>query len=263
MLPGGSKTSALTIVVQVARADYWSRACLFSHDDVFQCSFRLTLIGRRPIALSRDATPVYQFRFQVGGIFPTEIAPLRNSIRCRFRRATFYLEESPLPVRGREYWVTRWGVSCLLESHAVLLLVSPWSWCGLCALRRRRCRRTCTRVRACARVCRRAPRSACSRSPSCGCSRPSRCAPRNSHTDCSAAAHTIIAIDIGHVFRTRIFFDARVIEYWRVVDRSLSTVTVKTFRSLDGEYTAHGTATILPPPLARAPPPPPEVETTV
>ena len=89
MLPGGSKTSALTIVDQVARADYWSRACLFSHDDVFQWSFRLTLIGRRSIALSRDATPVYQFLFQVGGIFPAEIAPLRNSIRCRFRHATF------------------------------------------------------------------------------------------------------------------------------------------------------------------------------
>jgi len=125
MLQGGSKTSALTIVDQVARADYWSRACLFSHDDVFQCSFRLTLIGRRPIGLSRNATPVYQFLFQVGGIFPAEIAPLRNSIRCRFRRATFYLEESPLHGRGREYWGTRWGVSCLLESHAVLLLVSP------------------------------------------------------------------------------------------------------------------------------------------
>ena len=124
MLPGGSKTSAL-IVVQVARADYWSRACLFSHDDVFQWSFRLTLIGRRSIALSRDATPVYQFLFQVGGIFPAEIAPLRNSIRCRFRHATFYLEESPLHGRGREYWGTRWGVSCLLESHAVLLLVFP------------------------------------------------------------------------------------------------------------------------------------------
>jgi hypothetical protein len=124
MLPGESKTSAFTIVVQVARADYSSRVCLSSRDDEFQLPFRVTLVGRRSIALSRDATPVYQFLFQVGEISPAEIAPLRNSIRCRFRHAIFYLVESPLHGRGVEYWVTRWGVS-YLELHGGLLPVSP------------------------------------------------------------------------------------------------------------------------------------------
>ncbi len=107
----------IIIVLQVARADYWFRVCLFSRDDVFRSSFRLSWIGQRQIARCRDATRVCQCRFQVGGIPRAEIAQFQSAIRCRLRLASFCLAESPL--RGRECLEMPWG-AFYLELNAVL-----------------------------------------------------------------------------------------------------------------------------------------------
>jgi hypothetical protein len=111
-----SKLQLLIIILQAAPADYWFRVCLFSRDDVFQWSVRLSWIGQRQIVRCRDATRVCQCRFQVGAIPRAEIAQFQGAIRCRFRLASFCLAGSPFRDRGREYLVP----SYLLELHAVL-----------------------------------------------------------------------------------------------------------------------------------------------
>ena len=107
------------IVLQVARADYWFRVCLFSRADVFQSSFRLSWIGQRQIARCRDATCVCQCRFQVAGIPRAEIAQFPSAIRCRLRLASFCLAESPF--RGRESLEMPWGAPHHSELNAALV----------------------------------------------------------------------------------------------------------------------------------------------
>jgi len=97
------------IVVQVALADYCFRVCLFSRDDVFQWSFRLSWIDQRQIARCRDATRVCQCRVQVGGIPPAEIVRFQSAIRCRLRLSSFCSAESPF--RGRDCWEIPWAAS--------------------------------------------------------------------------------------------------------------------------------------------------------
>jgi hypothetical protein len=76
------------IVLQVSRADYCFRACLFSRDDVFQSSFRLSWIRQHQTGQCRDATCVCQFRLRVRGT-PAADARCRSSIRRQLRLASF------------------------------------------------------------------------------------------------------------------------------------------------------------------------------
>jgi hypothetical protein len=116
--PGRSKTLTFTIPVQVARADYCFRVCLFSRDDVFQSLFRLKWIGQHQIVQSWNATRVRQCHFQVGAISPrAEIVRFQGAIRCRLRFASFC--SAVIRFRARVFVVTRWGVSYLLRLNAV------------------------------------------------------------------------------------------------------------------------------------------------
>jgi hypothetical protein len=134
-----SKPQLLIIVLQVARADYWFHACLFSADDVFRSSFPLRWIRRHEIAQRPNATRVCQCRFRVGGLRRVEIARFQSAIR--FRRA-HPAEDSPRTCLShlffwwaessflrREYLATRWGVSYselnALVCRAVLVRLSP------------------------------------------------------------------------------------------------------------------------------------------
>jgi hypothetical protein len=114
MLPGASKTSAFTITVQVAQVDYCFRVCLFSRDDVFLSSFRLSWIDRRQIVQCRDATRVCQYHFRVDGIARAEIAQFQSAIRCRRGHPA---ENSPLTCRSRLFsW---WAESSFLRRECL------------------------------------------------------------------------------------------------------------------------------------------------
>lgn len=112
-----SSRHKIIIVLQVAQADYWFRAFLFSHDGVFRSSFRLRWIRQHEIARRPNATRVCQCRFRRVGLprgHPAVDSPRTCPSRLFFRWA----ESSFL---RRECSARRWGGSDLLVFHGALL----------------------------------------------------------------------------------------------------------------------------------------------